>query len=217
MDTRAAPVVIPIPGRIDPLARALGAVMLFGVAFITVTCILVQFLRTDLDWFTTAMSIYVVGPYGAWVRASLFVPAPGIAALGIGWHRSLNRSARSVIPLGLFIASAVGLCILASFTTDTAPTPVTLHGLIHQWSTFGMFVCITTAMLVQSCLLRRDPRWRFRFVTAITIAAVAVVYFWVYAVVKPIPRGIGEKVVIGLVLLWLWRAAWWLVRGPAKL
>lgn len=204
-----------VPGRIDPLARALGAVMLFGVAFITVTCILVQFLRTDLNWFTTAMSIYVIGPYGPWVRASLYAPAPGIAALGIGWYRSLNRESRSVFPLALFIAAAVGLCILASYTTDTGAKPVTLHGSIHQWATFGTFVFITTAALVQSWRVRGDPRWRFRFIPAITVAAVAVVYFWIYALVKPIPRGIGEKVVIGLVLLWLWRAAWWLVVGPA--
>lgn len=213
---RTDPVVVAAPGHIDPLGRALGGVMLFGVAFITVTCILVQFLRADLDWLTTSMSVYVMGPHGAWVRASLYAPAPGIAALGIGWYRSLDREARSSMPLALFIAGAVGLCVLASYTTDTTRKPVTVHGAIHQWATFGTFVCITTAMLVQSWHLRRDPRWRFRFVPALVIAAIAVVYFWVFALVKPIPRGIGEKVVIGLVLLWLWRAAWWLVRGPAK-
>jgi hypothetical protein len=49
-------------------------------------------------------------------------------------------------------------------------------------------------------------------VDAFAIAVVTIVYFWIYALVKPIPRGIGEKVVIALVLLWGWRAAWWLVR-----
>jgi len=45
--------------RADLLTRALGVVALIGVAFITVTCVLVQFLRTDLDWITVSMSIYV--------------------------------------------------------------------------------------------------------------------------------------------------------------
>jgi hypothetical protein len=45
------------------------------------------------------------------------------------------------------------------------------------------------------------------------LATVTAGYFWIYALFKPIPRGIGEKVVIGLVLAWLWRAGWWLVRG----
>ena len=70
--------------RADSLTRALGIVALTGVAFITVTCLLVQFLRTDLDWITVSMSIYVKGPYGRWVQANFFVPAPGIAALAIG-------------------------------------------------------------------------------------------------------------------------------------
>ncbi|MGH8125665.1 MAG: DUF998 domain-containing protein [Rhodanobacteraceae bacterium] len=199
--------------RDEPLVRALGIIALIGVAMISVVCLLVQFLRTDLDWITTSMSLYVAGPYGDWVQASFFAPVPGIAALGIGWYRSLDRNARSVIPLVLFVVAAVALCVLASFTADATQQPVTLHGLIHQWATFGTFVCITTAMLVQSWLMHRDPRCRGRCSAALTIAAIAVVYFWIYALVKPIPRGLGEKVVIGLVLLWLWRASWWLVRG----
>jgi hypothetical protein len=201
--------------REDTLVLALGIIALVGFATISVICLLVQFLRTDLNWITTSMSLYVAGPYGAWVQASLFAPAPGIAALGIGWYRSLNRDARSMIPVVLFVVAAVALCVLAAYTADATAKPVTLHGLIHQWATFGTFVCITTAMLVQSWLIRRDPRCRGRCPAALTIAAIAVVYFWIYALVKPIPRGLGEKVVIGLVLLWLWRAAWWLVSNRA--
>ena len=80
----------------DALARALGGVALVGVAFITVTCLLVQFLRTDPNWSTTSMSIYVTGPYGTRVRASFYAPAPGIAALGIGWNRALDRRAQRI-------------------------------------------------------------------------------------------------------------------------
>src|SRR5690348_14160738 len=82
--------------RADSLTRALGIIALVGVAFITVTCLLVQFLRTDLSWTATSMSIYVKGPYGRWVQASFFAPAPGIAALGIGWYRALDRRAQRV-------------------------------------------------------------------------------------------------------------------------
>lgn len=205
-----------ITDRADPLTRALGIVGLIGVVVISIICLAVQFLRTDLNWITTSMSIYVMGPWGAWVRASFYAPAPGIAAVGIGWYLVLGRRARSTIPLALFVIAAVALCVLASFTTDTTQTPVTLHGLIHQWATFGTFVCITTAMLVQSWLMHRDPRCRGRCPAALSIATITIVYFWIYALVKPIPRGIGEKAVIALVLLWLWRAAWWLARGPIE-
>lgn len=111
--------------------RALGGIALVGVAFITVTCLLVQSLRTDLNWSATSMSIYVTGPYGTRVRASFYAPAPGIAALGIGWYRALDRRARSVFPLILFLVGAIALCVLASFTADATRWLVTLHGRIH--------------------------------------------------------------------------------------
>jgi len=195
----------------DALARALGGVALVGVAFITVTCLLVQFLRTDPNWSTTSMSIYVTGPYGTWVRASFYAPAPGIAALGIGWYRALDGRARSVFPLILFLVGAIALCVIASFTADATRWPVTLHGRIHQWAAFATFLCITAAALLQSLRFRFDARSREQFIEATTIASVCVVYFWIYAL-SPIPRGLGEKVVIALVLAWLWRAAWWSLR-----
>ena len=197
----------------DRVARISGGIALVGIAMIAVTCVAVQFLRTDLDWISTAMSLYVYGPYGDWVRASFYAPAPGIALVGIGWHRTLDRRARNVAPAFLFAIAATGLCVLASFSADAGPAPVTFHGLVHQWATFGTFVFLTTAMVVQSWQMRGDPHWRSRFRFTIALAATCVVYFWIFALVKPIPRGLGEKVVIALVLAWLWRAAWLLVRG----
>lgn len=203
----------PARGRPDAASCAFGIIALVGIATFSVTCLLVECLRTDLDWFTTALSMYAIGPYGPWVRGAFYAPAPGIAAIGIGWYRTLDRRSRSLVPVFLFAAAGVGLCLLATFTTDTTPKPTTFHGAVHQWSTFGAFVCLTTAMLVQSWNERRDPPWRFRFLPALTLAALTVVYFWIFALVKAIPRGIGEKAVIGLCLLWLWRSGWWLVRG----
>lgn len=192
---------------------AYGGIALIGVAVFTVICLAVQFLRTQLNWFTTPMSIYALGPYGAWVQVAFFAPAPGFAALGIGLHRTLDRRARSTVSLALFVAAAVALCFTGAFLTDTTPSPVTLHGKIHQWGAFGTFVFVTTGMALQSWRFRRDPHWRKHFPDAFAIAVVTIAYFWIYALFHPIPRGVGEKIVIGLVLLWVWRAAWWLVRG----
>lgn len=202
-------------GRDGPLTRGLGAIALISFMFISVTCVLVQFLRTDLNWVSTGMSIYMMGPYGWWVRASFYAPAPGIVALAAGWYRALDRRARSVIPLILFVIAATALCIVASFDPDTTRWPVTLHGTIHQWAAFATFLCITTAALPQSLRFRFDARSREQFIEATAIASVSVVYFWVYAL-TPIPRGLGEKAVIALVLAWLWRAAWWLLCGAAR-
>jgi hypothetical protein len=71
-------------------------------------------------------------------------------------------------------------------------------------------------MLLQSWRLRYDPRWRAHFRSAFVLAAVTFVALWTYALVKPIPRGLGEKIVIALILLWLGRAGWWLARDRTR-
>lgn len=202
-----------LTARVDTLCSACGGIALAGVAAITVICIAVQFMRTDLDWITTEMSIYVIGPWGGFVQASFFAPAPGLAAVGFAWHRTLlRRKAGSIVSFALFLVAAVALCFTGAFVPDKTAWPVTLHGAIHQWAAFGTFVCATTAMVLQSWWFRYDPHWRKHFPDAFALATITIVYFWMYALIKSIPRGIGEKVVIGLVLLWVWRAAWWLVR-----
>lgn len=200
------------PVRVDAISSTCGVIALLGVAVFTVICLVVQFLRTDLGWITTTMSIYVLGPYGVWVQASFFAPAPGLAGLGIAWHRALHPRAQSTLILALFIAAAVALCFTGAFVTDITVQPVTLHGKIHQWAAFATFVLVTTGMVLQSWRFRLDPRGRRHFPDAFAIAVLTIIYFWVFALFHPIPQGIGEKIVIGLVLLWIWRAAWWLVR-----
>lgn len=205
------------PARVDMISSACGGIALVGVATITVICLAVQFLRTDLDWITTAMSLYVKGPWGGFVQASFFAPAPGLAAIGFAWHHTLlRRQAGSFASFALFAAAAAALCVTGAFVADPTPSPTTLHGTIHQWAAFGTFVFITTAMVLQSWWFRYDPHWRTHLPGAFAVAMVTIVYFWIYALIKPIPRGIGEKVVIALVLLWVWRAAWWLVRDRSR-
>jgi hypothetical membrane protein len=205
------------PARVDTISSACGGIALVGVAAITVICLAVQFFRTDLNWITTEMSIYVIGPWGSFVQASFFAPAPGLAALGFAWHHTLlRRQAGSFASFALFVLAAVALCFTGAFVPDKTAWPVTIHGAIHQWAAFGTFVFVTTAMVLQSWWFRYDPHWRKHFPDAFALAMVTIVYFWIYALIKPIPRGIGEKAVIGLVLLWVWRAAWWLVRDRSR-
>jgi len=199
--------------HLDPVTRAAGAISLIGVLVFGAICFAAQFLRADFNWLTVPLSFYVLGPYGGAVEAGYFVLAAGLAALGLGWYRALDRSARSAVPLLLFVTAAVALCVTAGAFTDIPGRPPTLHGHVHVVAAFVTFVSVTVAMLLQSWRLRGDPCWRRRFRSAFALAALTFVALWIYALVKPIPRGVGEKVVIALILLWLWRAAWWLVRG----
>lgn len=197
-------------------ARKLGAIALIGVAVFAITCGAVQFLRGDYDWLRVPLSFYVLGRYGRVVEASYFVLASGLVALGIGWYRALDRSTRSAAPLLLFVLAAVALCVTAAESTDIPGHPPTLHGYAHVIAANATFLCVTVAMLLQSWRLRGDPRWRPRFRSAFALAAIAFVALWIDALVKSLPRGLSEKVVIALILLWLWRASWWLLRGPMR-
>lgn len=196
---------------VDPLTHTLGVIALLGVAVFAIACGAAQFLRTDYNWLGVPLSFYVLGPYGLMVEASYFVLAPGLVALGLGWYRALDRNARSAAPLLLFVLGAIALCIVAVEFTDVPGQPPTLHGFLHVLAAGTTFICVTVAMLLQSWRLRHDPRWRTRFRPAFTLAAITFVALWIYALVKSIPRGLAEKVVIALILLWLWRAGWWLL------
>lgn len=194
----------------------LGAIALVCVAAFAITCGAVQFLRGDYDWLRVPLSFYALGRYGRVVEASYFVLACGLVALGIGWYRALDRNARSATPMLLFVLAAMALCVTAAEFTDIPGRPPTLHGVVHVIAANATFLCVTVAMLLQSWRLRLDPSWRRRFRSAFALAAIAFVALWIDALVKPIPRGLGEKVVIALILLWLWRASWWLLRGAAR-
>jgi hypothetical protein len=202
--------------HLDSVTRTLGAVSLIGVFAFGVICLAAQFLRTDFDWSRVPLSFYVLGPYGGTVEASYFALAPGIAALGLGWYRALDRNARSAAPLLLFVIAAIALCVTAAEFTDIPGRSPTLHGHVHLVAAFITFVSITVAMLLQSWRLRADPYWQRRFRPAFALAALTFAALWIYALLKPIPRGLGEKAVIALILLWLWRAGWWLVQGRTR-
>lgn len=193
--------------------RTLGLIALLGVAAFAVTCGAVQFLRSDYDWLRVPLSFYVLGPYGRAVEASYFALACGLIALGVGWYRALDQGARSAAPLMLFVLGAIALVVTAVEFTDVPDKPPTLHGLLHVVAAGATFICVTVAMLLQSWRLRGDPHWRARFRSAFTLATITFFALWIYALVKPIPRGLGEKVVIALILLWLGRASGWLLRG----
>jgi hypothetical membrane protein len=195
--------------------RVLGVIALLGVAVFAAACGTVQFLRTDYDWLDVPLSFYVLGRYGSIVAVGYFVLAPGLVALGLGWYRALDRGARSAAPLLLFMAAAMALCVTAAASTDVPDGPHTLHGLVHVLAAMATFLCVTVAMLLQSWRLRLDARWRARFLPAFGLAIIAFIALWLDALVKSLPRGLAEKVVIALILLWLWRAAWWLA-WPAR-
>jgi len=60
---------------------------------------------------------------------------------------------------------------------------------VHQVAAATTFVCVTTAMLLQSWRIGLDPAWRGMFLAASLLAALAFVDLWTCALFDFFPRG----------------------------
>lgn len=193
--------------------RRLGTASLAAVAIFAAVCIAAQVLRSDLDWLRAPLSFYLLGEYGWIVKAAYFALGAAMMLLGLGYYRALNVSARSGAPLLLFVVAGIALDVTAIANSDLQRGSYSLHGFIHGLSASTAFLCVTVAMLLQAVRLRGDPAWRARFATAFMLAAVGFVAMWVHALWRDAPRGLTQKIVIALILVWLALAAAWLRRG----
>ena len=198
-----------MPTTSDTAARiALASFTAFALCAIAV-----HFLRPDLDGYATPLSFYLVGAYGAWLKAAYVALATGTAALALGLYRALEPAARSAAPLALFALAAAGIVATAFADTDLPRGDATFEGYVHGNAARTAFLGITGAMLLQSWRFRIDARWRARFVPAFGVASLAFVLLWVHTLWRGSPRGLGQKVVVALVVAWLVLAAAWLVRS----
>lgn len=196
-----------------PVVHRSGHGALAGVALFVATALAVHALRGDLDWQRAPLSFYLLGDYGLWLRAAYFTLAVTIAALGLGGYLALARHARSAAPLLLFAVAAIALCTTAAADSRLPDRLPTLENVVHGIAAQTTFLCVTTAMLLQSWRLRLDVAWRHRFATAFALAAVAFAALWVHALWASAPRGLTQRVVVVLVLSWLALWAYWLGRG----
>lgn len=196
-------------------ARIFGLVGATGVATFALICTAMQFARTDLDWIASALSNYLIGPYGDVVVIAYLILAVAIVAIGSGLYRYSMSVARSAGPLFLFVVSGVTLAITALSEPAKAYGHPVEWEMVHLAAAETTFLCITVAMLLQSWWMRRDSHWRGGSAFALTLAAAAFVALWIYALWRSLPRGLSQKTVIVLILLWLGWASIKLV-GKAK-
>lgn len=193
--------------------RSLGRVALVGVVVFAVVCTAAQFLRADLQWMRAPLSYYLIGAGGAVVKAAYFVLSIAIAAIGVGCHRALEHRARSAAPLLLFLLAAIALDVVALSDTATHRGDFSLHAFVHNLAALTTFLSITVAMLLQSWRFRADATWRSRFGFAFGLAVIAFAALLIHALNHAGLRGLQQKIVIALIVVWLGWAALWLSRG----
>ncbi|MBT2143996.1 MULTISPECIES: DUF998 domain-containing protein [unclassified Rhodanobacter] len=196
-------------------SRALGDIALAGLLVFSVVAVAVQLLRSDLDWMDAPLSLYLLDAYGHWLQAAYVVLALALASLGAGYYFALREGRRSAAPWLLFVCAGVGLCVTALAHSNLPGRAPTLEGLVHGVAAQTAFLCVSVAMLLQSWWLRANPRWRPRFAPAFALALACFVGIWVDALWHGMPRGLEQRLVIALILVWLLLAANWLRRQRA--
>lgn len=194
------------------LARRLGTFALAGIMIFMATAIIVPCLRSDLHWQDAPLSFYLLNDYGHWLQAAYFVLASALIALGAGYYVARRGKRRSAAPWLLFICAGISLCVTALAHSNLPGRAPTLQGFVHGTAAPTAFLCVSVAMLLQSCWLRADPRWRSRFPLALSLAVLCFVAIWVDALWRGMPRGLEQRLVVGLIMLWLLLAAHWLRR-----
>lgn len=190
--------------------RHAGSLALAGVAVFALVCLGAHVLRSDLDWIRAPLSFYLLGEYGWVVKGAYFVLGATLILLGLGYYRALTGTARSGVPMLLFVVAGISLDVTALADSRTGGGPYTVEDVVHGVAASTAFLSVTTAMLLQAWRLRDDASWRHRFATAFALAVTCFVAMWAHALWREAPRGLTQKIVIALILAWLALAAWWL-------
>ena len=197
-----------------------GVLAVVGLDLFLAVALLLQYLRSDLDWITAPLSFYLIGPHGGWLVAAYFALALSLLAVGWGLHADLLPAVRSRLALLLFATAAACVCIVALAHTDLPGAGrLTPMGTLHNAAATLAFVTASFAMLLQAWRLRHDPRWRAQHPKAFVLAVLIFAALLAYALFPWLPRGITQKFVILLIVLWLLMSARWLTltwkRGAA--
>jgi hypothetical membrane protein len=186
-----------------------GLAGLLGASLFAVSLVFLHWARTDVDWTRHYVSQFANERLG-WVFVSgALVHGLGNLVLGLGLHRSLDRSPRSVWAVLLFGLAAAGIVVAAIFQIDPpgqAPTPA---GLIHRAVASATFPVELVALFLFSAAFAGQPRWRERRGTSFalaTIAAVASAGFLLAFILNRVP-GLAERLALASFLAWeLWVA-----------
>jgi hypothetical protein len=188
---------------------ALGSVLLFAAAATAL-----QFLRSDLDPLAAPLSSYLVGHYGALLRASYYVLGAGVGTLAWAGRAGVPEAPLRDATALLFVLAGLALppvAITQLYLPDEAARLI--HGLCAQ----TVFLCIATALLLQALAWRRVARFAPFARTRIALAATCLVLLALNLARLPLPRGALQKTLIGLIVVALAWSSATLARKPSML
>lgn len=141
-----------------------------------------------------------------------------IAALGIALYRHSVGPRRSAAAPLLFTVSALGLATVAIGDSWLPQATPLLAPLVHGVAANTAFLCASVGMLLQAWYLRREPGWQRSAALLWGWAWLAFALLWLHVLWRDgPPRGLGQKLVIAVIVGWLlWLAVTLYRRGLAR-
>lgn len=204
-----------------PRLRAAYAAAFAGALVFLAVAAWTQVARRDLDVVHDTLSMYLHGPWGLLLRWAYGALASAVIVLGTALYHHVQRPRRSAAVLLLWCFAALGLLGVAvgdSWLPAEAPL---LWPFVHGVAAMTAFLCASVGLLLQAWYLRAAAGWERRGRLLWGWAWLAFVLLWGHVLLRAIPRGAGQKLVIVVIVGWLLCAAWtgWRMarrtRGPA--
>jgi hypothetical membrane protein len=200
--------------------RQLGLIGLIGVVYTVAAVGALHLLDPEVGIVEGFISEYALGDYGWLMRSAFFAAGLGTLAIALGLRQSLPRCRRAALAAALMAVAALGFVVAGIFDADTADasgkTTITLPGVIHDTSTFVLFLGVIVAAFLLHGLFAREPRWRALSPVALWFAVAMTVSRLVMLVVPADgPGGLSQRVFTALLMIWL-AVLGWGVRRSAR-
>jgi hypothetical membrane protein len=202
-------------------ARLLAWSALAGIIAYVAIDALLAFLRPGYSLIYNAESDYGRGPW-FWVMDLNFLLRCALSLAVVGALASVTRSdglARGGRILLVIWAACSGL--LAFFADDLEGQAVTASGIVHLALALIAFPCVAVGTILISSSLRTDPAWRSASAVLLAVSVAGVAAFLLLGTAfghQHAPGGLYERIFLGLQLLWIALAAYFIVarRSPSK-
>ncbi|MGB6457741.1 MAG: DUF998 domain-containing protein [Streptosporangiaceae bacterium] len=206
-------VVSPVRPQLRGRTSALGWVAIAGVIVYVCIDVLLKFLRPGYSLLYNAESDYGRGPW-YWVMDLNFLLRGALSvAIVVAFLRTARLDGRGRAGLTLISIWAACSALLAFFADNLEGQPVHGSGIVHLALAFVAFACIAIGtILVSSNLLSDRARRPVAAVLLALSAAGAAAFLLLGAAVghKHAPGGLYERIFLGLELLWIALAGWYI-------
>lgn len=183
--------------------RRLALLAAAGVVYFIISMMALHFLRRDLSWVTKYVSDYAVGDYGYLATLAFIALGLGALALALGIWRGVAASRTS--RAGSVLIGICGACwiVVGMFRTDLEGAPATTTGSIHFAAFLFSVASLVAGILSLSRAFKKDARWRsFAPLTLAWGLAILIVFIPGSAVMGQ-ADGLNERILIGVMVLWL--------------